>query len=135
MSAETRGGGDPVPSDGRRRTTGSHGHMGDEQQRRHPRVLDLATGVAGGYASLLLTEVGAEVIRAEPPDGDPLRRWRHGDDEATGDGPLFQNLRQGQTSWVVDADALDAATLVGLGADIVLATPVGGARDVLREAV
>ena len=36
------------------------------------RVLDLA-GETGVYASKLLADLGADVIRIEPPDGDPLR--------------------------------------------------------------
>jgi formyl-CoA transferase len=46
------------------------------------RVLELGTLIAGPYASSLLAQFGAEVIKIEPPGvGDPLRRWRklHGD--------------------------------------------------------
>jgi len=37
------------------------------------RVLDLATG-SFGYAGKLLAGLGAEVLKVEPPEGDPLRR-------------------------------------------------------------
>jgi crotonobetainyl-CoA:carnitine CoA-transferase CaiB-like acyl-CoA transferase len=37
------------------------------------RVLDLSSGLAGSVATLLLAEVGAEVVKVEPPTGDPLR--------------------------------------------------------------
>jgi crotonobetainyl-CoA:carnitine CoA-transferase CaiB-like acyl-CoA transferase len=37
------------------------------------RVLELALGVAGPYAGKLLHDLGAEVTRIEPPDGDPAR--------------------------------------------------------------
>ncbi len=41
------------------------------------RVLELGALIAGPYASALLAQFGAEVIKVEPPvDGDPLRKWR-----------------------------------------------------------
>ncbi|MBP0590449.1 CoA transferase [Paraburkholderia sp. LEh10] len=41
------------------------------------RVLELGSLIAGPYASALLAQFGAEVVKIEPPkDGDPLRKWR-----------------------------------------------------------
>ena len=41
------------------------------------RVLELGQLIAGPFASRLLAEFGAEVIKIEPPGtGDPLRKWR-----------------------------------------------------------
>lgn len=37
------------------------------------RVLDLSRRIAGPYAAILLAEQGAEVIRIDPPGGDPAR--------------------------------------------------------------
>ena len=38
------------------------------------RVLDFSTQIAGPYATKLLVDAGAEVIKVEPPEGDALRR-------------------------------------------------------------
>ncbi len=75
-------------------------------------VVDLSTGIAGGYCTKLLADGGAEVIKVEAPEGDPLRRW-----SASGaaidpaeDGALFRFLAGGKHSVVADPDA--AADLV-----------------------
>src|SRR5699024_12546701 len=47
------------------------------------KVLELGNLIAGPFASRLLGEFGANVIKVEPPatdsssGGDPIRRWRH----------------------------------------------------------
>lgn len=40
------------------------------------RVIDLSRLVAGNMMSLQLADFGADVIKVEPPQGDPLRDWR-----------------------------------------------------------
>jgi crotonobetainyl-CoA:carnitine CoA-transferase CaiB-like acyl-CoA transferase len=45
------------------------------------RTLDLSRLVAGNMLSLQLADFGADVIKVEPPGGDPLRDWRDGGHE------------------------------------------------------
>ena len=40
------------------------------------RVLDLSRLMAGNMLSLQLADFGADVVKVEPPEGDPLRAWR-----------------------------------------------------------
>src|SRR6266581_4656058 len=48
------------------------------------RVLDLSLNVAGAVTGMILSDHGAEVVKVEPPSGDPVRDlagwlvWRRG---------------------------------------------------------
>jgi crotonobetainyl-CoA:carnitine CoA-transferase CaiB-like acyl-CoA transferase len=56
-------------------------------------VLELATGVAGAYTGRLLADLGAQVIKAEPPGGDPLRSsWP----QRGGESAFFNFLNAGK---------------------------------------
>ncbi|HEX3548132.1 MAG TPA: CoA transferase [Mycobacterium sp.] len=77
-------------------------------------VVDLSTGIAGAYCTKLLADGGAEVVKVEPPEGDPLRRWSaSGAEIGPGeDGALFSFLACSKHSVVADrrtdADFVDA---------------------------
>ena len=65
------------------------------------RVVELATEIAGPYCGKLLVDAGADVVKAEPLDGDPLRRWSaSGRDLSADDGVLFAYLNAGKRSVV-----------------------------------
>lgn len=67
-------------------------------------VIDLSTGIAGAYCTKMLADGGAEVIKVEPPQGDPLRRWSASGAETAGNGALFSFLSGAKRSVVVDPD-------------------------------
>ena len=39
------------------------------------RVVDLSRALAGPYATMMLADVGADVLKVEPPSGDDSRGW------------------------------------------------------------
>lgn len=63
------------------------------------RVLDLTRFVSGPHATRLLADLGADVVKVEPPAGDGTRRWGR----RVGDvGPYFSQQNCGKRSIVVD---------------------------------
>jgi len=84
------------------------------------RVVDLSTGIAGGYCTKLLVDAGADVVQIEPPEGDPLRRTTACASIGLGrgeDSAVFQYLRRGQQSVVPD-DRTAAVAELAAGADV-----------------
>ena len=70
------------------------------------RVVDLSSGIPGGYATKVLADAGADVVKIEAPEGDFLRDWSSSGAEiaAGDDGALFQYLAGSKSSVVVDPD-------------------------------
>ena len=94
------------------------------------RVLDLSSGVAGPYATKLLADAGADVVKVEGPAGDPLRAWSAtGADLGGEDGALFRYLNTSKRSVVGALDDPDLAALVR-GADLVVEDHGPGGLDV-----
>ncbi len=62
------------------------------------RVIDRTTDIAGPYCTKILADAGADVVKVEPEDGDPLRRW--------GSGGLFEFLNGSKRSVHGDVDDL-----------------------------
>ena len=76
------------------------------------RLLDLSDRIAGAYCTKLLVDAGAEVIKLEPADGDPLRQ----------EGPLFSYLCAGTQSVVADPGDRDTFTELVRWCDAVILT-------------
>lgn len=87
--------------------------MSDDEHILHGvRIVDMTFGIAGPAAAHLLAEQGAEVIKVEPPAGDPFR-------SSAG----FATLNRSKRGVVVElGDPAGRATLKGLleGADVLL---------------
>src|SRR4051794_31674045 len=82
-------------------------------------VVDLSSGVAGAYCAKLLADGGADVVKVEDADGDPLRRVVEcGAPLGAGDdGALFRFLCASSASVV--GDVAHAQALIA-GADVVV---------------
>jgi crotonobetainyl-CoA:carnitine CoA-transferase CaiB-like acyl-CoA transferase len=92
-------------------------------------VVDFSTGIAGGYATKLFADAGAEVVKVEPEGGDPLRSRAVSGAELGGrDSAIFRYLSRGKRSVVGTPDDEPIAALVA-GADLVVESFVPRAFD------
>ena len=91
-------------------------------------VLEFASYVSGPYAGMMLADLGAEVIKIEPPDGgDPFRGWGAADYSAT-----FGSVNRNKKSVVLDLkspDGLAAARALAAGADVLIENYRAGTMD------
>lgn len=71
------------------------------------RVLDLTLMLAGPYATMLLADQGAEVIKIEPPAGDQIRFMGpfRDDDRERAYGGYFQSVNRNKRSVAIDLKA------------------------------
>lgn len=71
------------------------------------RIVDLTTNVAGPYATKLLADYGADVVKVEPPGGDPARHERPfaGNEPGIERSLLYLHLNTNKRSLVLDLEA------------------------------
>ena len=93
------------------------------------KVVEFCQVLAGPYCGMLLADMGAEVIKVEPPDGDMMRQWPPIND---GFSENFASINRNKRSVVLDlkdpAHKAVARRLV-LSADVVLENNRPGVMD------
>ena len=94
------------------------------------RVLDLSRVLAGPYCTMVLADLGADVIKVERPgSGDETRGW--GPPFAGGEAAYYLSVNRGKRSCAIDLSDPDGVALVGelaARSDVVIENfKVGGA--------
>jgi Predicted acyl-CoA transferases/carnitine dehydratase len=63
------------------------------------RILDLTRALAGPFATMILGDLGADIIKVEPPGGDESRTWAP---IVGGESSYFLSVNRNKRSIVVD---------------------------------
>ncbi len=91
-------------------------------------VLELAAGAAGPYAGKLLADLGAQVIKVEPPRGDPMRRHAP---QHNGESALFNYLNENKLGAALQLTD-ERIEQLARRADVVIHSLRGAAADSLE---
>jgi CoA:oxalate CoA-transferase len=86
------------------------------------KILDFTRVLSGPYCTAMLADIGADVIKIEPPQGDDYRHIGPFLDD--GSSSLFETVNRGKRSLVLD---------LGLQADRAVALKLAGEADVVVE--
>ncbi|MGE0791878.1 MAG: CaiB/BaiF CoA transferase family protein [Sandaracinaceae bacterium] len=85
------------------------------------RVLELGQLLAGPWAGTILAYLGADVIKVEPPSGDPIRSWRVLDE--TGTSYWWRSIARNKRCITIDLRTDDGRALarrLALGCDVLI---------------
>jgi crotonobetainyl-CoA:carnitine CoA-transferase CaiB-like acyl-CoA transferase len=79
------------------------------------RVIDASRVLAGPFATMLLGDLGADVIKVEPPEGDDTRTWGPPwwGDPADRRSAYFASVNRNKRSVVIDLRTGDGRSLLG----------------------
>lgn len=86
------------------------------------RVADFSRVLAGPYATMMLADFGADVIKIESPAGDDTRQWKPPVD-ADGNSTYFASVNRNKRSVICDLkteEGLARAREIALSADVVV---------------
>ncbi len=84
------------------------------------KVLEFSEIIAGPFAGLLLSDMGADVIKIEPPWGEP---WRHSQEFVPNESVTYISMNRGKRSLPLDLtkpEARDVVRKLVVAADVVI---------------
>ena len=93
-------------------------------------VLDLSRVLAGPYCSMILGDLGADVIKVEHPEGDETRRW--GPPFVGGESAYYLSVNRNKRSISADLSTVEDRELIeriALRADVLIENFLPGALD------
>ena len=93
------------------------------------RIVDFSTNMAGPYATMILAQLGADVVKVEAPAGDDARAWAP---EVNGASVVHRHMNAGKRGVVLDLGTTagrEAALVLAARSDVLLQSMRPGVAD------